>query len=221
MILALTAVLASLPPGADYEAPSAALKGPSSSRLALPVAIRFDPALTDDVTKLVKQDTGRAEPGHATREPVWAVARYAPSVGRRHFEQVTWSDAVSERALVVTSVGCTWREGPYYECKVVVDRYEGKRRLGQATGTGYGSADRTEARRGAAWAPGVFGAVARNELRQPSPEEDGPVVRNATVAALDQAMHNLATIWSAEQSAAQARREADEMIRKAQAGNRR
>lgn len=216
MLLALAAVLASVPPGADYEAPAEALKGPSSSRLALPVAVRFDDALTDDVTKLTKQDTGKAEPGHATREPVWAVSRYAPSVGRRHFEQVTWGDKKAERSLVVKSVSCSWRDGPYYECKVVVDRYEGARRLGQATGTGYASADRTAERQGAAWAPGVFGMAARAEASQPKPQEDGSVIRNATVAALDQAMMQLASIWSSEQLAAQYRREAEESIRKAQ-----
>ncbi|MBL8954616.1 MAG: hypothetical protein JNK82_27815 [Myxococcaceae bacterium] len=209
--LALLALL-SMPEGADYEAPSEALKGPSSSRLALPVSVRFDETMTDDVSKLVKQSTGSAAPGHATREPVWAVARYAPSVARRHFEQAAWggADKKPERSVVVKSVGCSWREGPHYECKVVVDRYEGARRLGQATGTGYGYADRTEERTGAAWA-GPFGAGVRAEADQPKPEKDGVVIRHATVAALDQALYQLAAVWAGEQQAA-------ELMKKARGG---
>lgn len=63
--------------------------------------------------------------------------------------------------------------------------------------------------------------MVRNELRQPQPQEDGPVIRKVTVAALDQAMNQRAAIWSAEPQSAQARREAEQMMRRAQAGNRR
>ncbi len=203
-------VLLSLPEGADYEAPQEALKGPSSARLALPVAVRFDETLTDDVTKLVKQSTGTADAALATREPVWAVARYTPSVARRHFEQAAWGDKKAERSIVVKSVGCSWRDGPHYECKVVVDRYEGARRLGQATGTGYGYADRTAERQGAAWA-GPWGGAVRAEANQPKPQQDGVVIRHATVAALDQALYQLAAVWAGEQQAA-------ELMKKARGG---
>src|SRR4051794_8551615 len=141
--ISLLCALSSIPPGADYEPPAAALSGPSTARLALPVALRFDDTLTDDVSHLVKQSTGSAEPGHATREPVWAVSRYAPGVARRHFENATWGDKKAERSLVIKSVSVSWRDGPHYEVQVVVDRYEGTRRLGQATGKGFATADRT------------------------------------------------------------------------------
>src|SRR5262245_56815961 len=102
--LALVAVLATMPQTEDLEPPAAGLQGPSSTRLALPVEIRFDDSLGDDVTKLVKQSTGVAEPGHATREPVWAVARFAPAVARRHFEEAKWGEKKAERSIVIKSV---------------------------------------------------------------------------------------------------------------------
>jgi hypothetical protein len=206
--LLLLAVLASMPEGADYEAPAAALKGPSSSRLALPVAVRFDESLTDDVSKLVNEQSGAADPAHQTREPVWAVSRYALSVARRHFEQASWGDKKAPRSIVVKSVSCSWRDGPHYECKVVVDRYDGARRLGQATGSGFGYADRTAERQGAAWA-GPFSGAAMAEAGKPRPKDDGVVIRHATVAALDQALYQLAAVWAGEQLSA-------EMMKKAQ-----
>ena len=58
LTLVLAAALSNLPATADLEPPPAALTGPSSTRLALPVAIRFDDSLNDDVSKLISKDDG-------------------------------------------------------------------------------------------------------------------------------------------------------------------
>jgi hypothetical protein len=212
--LALAAFLASLPQTQDLEPPAAGLQGPSSTRLALPVELRFDDTLTDDVTQLVKQSTGSAEPGQATREPVWAVARFGPAVARRHFEEAKWGDKKAERSIVIKSVSCTWTEGPHYQVKVVVDRYENGHRIGQSTGTGYAMADRTAQRTGAAYA-GPFGIAMRHDANQPKPEDDGQVIRQATVAALDSALMQLAAVWSGEQMVAKARQDAEAAMKRA------
>lgn len=212
--LALLAVLCSMPKTEDLEPPAAALQGPSSARLSLPVVLRFDDPLVDDVTPLTKLATGAAEPGHASREPVTAVARFGPAVARRHFEQAAWGEKGAERALVVKSVSCAWRDGPSYEVKVVVDRYEGDRRLGQATGSGFAMADRTGQRTGAAFA-GPFAMAVHADANQPKPKDDGPVIRQATVAALDAALLQLSAVWAGEQAMAKARADAEALMKKA------
>lgn len=100
--LPLLALLASMPVNGDFEPPPGSLVGPSSARLALPIALRFDDTFTDDVSKLIKKDSGAAE--GASREPAWAVARYLPAVARRHFEQAAWSPKNTERTVVIKSV---------------------------------------------------------------------------------------------------------------------
>lgn len=194
--LALLAVLAAMPEKMDLEPHAAALTGPSSARLALPVTVRFDVTLTDDVSNLVRKDTGKTE--SRSREPVYAVARYAPAVARRHFEEAKWNETDGDRAIVVKSVSVSYAPGPHYEVKVVVDRYEGGKRVGQATGSGYGTPDRTGQRVGAAWA-GPFGHAVREDANQAKGEEDGLVLRSATVAALDNALFQLAAVWAGEQ----------------------
>lgn len=194
--LALLAVLASMPQKQDLEPPATALTGPSSTRLALPVTMRFDVGLTDDISDLVRKDTGKSE--SRSREPVWAVARHGPAIARRHFEEAKWNETDGDRALVVKSVSVVWTPGPHYEVKVVVDRYEAGRRVGQATGTGYGFPDRTGQRVGAAFA-GPFGHVVNNDANQAKGEDDGLVIRSATVAALDNALYQLAAVWAGEQ----------------------
>ncbi len=206
-------LLASMPTPGDYEPPPTALTGNSSARLALPVTLRFDDTLNDDVTQLIKKDTGRAE--GASREPVYAVARYAPSIARRHFEQATWGTKNGERTLVVKSVSVVWSAGPNYEVKVVVDRYDGEHRVGQATGSGWGRPDRTAARAGAAWA-GPFGGMVHEEANRSKADEDGVTLRTATVAAIDSAMNQLGAVWAGEQLGARMRAEAAESVRKAQ-----
>lgn len=211
--LPLLALLASMPTPADLEPPAAALTGPSSTRLALPVTIRFDDTLTDDVSSLVKKDTGRAE--GASREPVWAVARYAAAIARRHFEQASWGTKNAERTLVVKNVSVGWTEGPSYEVKVVIDRYDGDHRVGQATGSGWGNPDRSGQRAGAAWA-GPFGGIVHANANQAKADEDGVTLRTATVAAIDSAMMQLGMVWAGEQLGAKMRADAEVMMRKAQ-----
>jgi len=205
-------LLAALPAVSDVEPPAAALTAPSSVRMALPVTLRFDDSLTDHVTPLVKKTTGAIEA--QSRDPLWALARFAPGVARRHFEQAAWGPK-GERSVVVKSVSVVWTDGPSYEARVVVDRYEGERRLGQATGSGYAMADRSKARLGAAWA-GPFAPAVNLEVGKAKPEEDGAVIRQATVAALDSALLQLAQAWAGEQLVAQARADAEALLKKNQ-----
>jgi len=214
LTLVLAAALSNLPATTDLEPPPAALTGPSSTRLALPVAIRFDDSLSDDISKLISKDDGSS--AGATREPVWAVARFAPGVARRHFEEAKWGEKGAERSVVVKSVSVAWSSGPNYEVKVVVDRYEGDHRLGQATGSGWARPDRTGQRTGAAFA-GPFAIAVHNDANQPKPQDDGQVIRQATVAALDSALYQLAAVWGGEQMMAKARADAEAMMKKAQA----
>jgi hypothetical protein len=211
--LALTALLASMPQKQDLEPPATALTGPSSARLALPVTMRFDVTLTDDITGLIRKDTAKAE--SSSREPVWSAARFGLSVARRHFEEAGWSETDGERALVIKSVSASWTPGPNYEVKVVVDRYEAGRRVGQATGTGYGRPDRTGQRVGAAFA-GPFGGLVHSNANEAKGEEDGLILRAGTVAALDSAFLQLASVWAGEQLMAKARADSEAMMKKAQ-----
>ncbi|MHB8872863.1 MAG: hypothetical protein ACYC8T_04185 [Myxococcaceae bacterium] len=167
--------------------------------------MHFDGSLTGDLSPLVKKDSGEAE--FSSREPVGAVARFAPAVARRHFEQASWGEKKAERAVVIKSVAVSYSDGPHYEVKVVVDRYEGERRIGQATGTGYGYPNRTGERIGAAYA-GPFAPIVQNNANQPKPEDDAPVLRTATVAALDSALLQLAAVWAGEQLAEKYRQDA-------------
>ena len=207
------ALFASIPKGEDFPPPPAALTTPSSARLALPVTVRFDEAMQTDISPLVKKDSGAS--AGSSREPVYALARFSLGVARRHFEDAKWADKNGERTLVVKSVAVTWTDGPRYEVSVVVDRYEGDHRLGQATGTGYGMGDRTAQRQGAAFA-GPFGGMVHNEASQAKAEDDGVVIRQATVQALDTALNQLSAYWNGEQMQAKARADAEAMIKAAQ-----
>ena len=210
---ALLAVLTSMPQPQDLEPPAAALTGPSSTRLAMPITLRFDELFTDDVSALIKKGSGAPE--GASREPVWAVARFGPSIARRHFEQATWGGKGSPRAVVVKSISVVWSDGPRYEVKVVVDRYEGARRIGQASGSGWGIPDRRAQRAGAAWA-GPFGGIVRANANEAKGEEDGLILRSATVAAFDAALMQLGAVWQSEQTVAQMRAESAAAVKKAQ-----
>ncbi len=211
--LALIPLLASMPQKQDLEPPATALTGSSSARLALPVTMRFDVTLTDDVTGLVEKNTAKAS--SSSREPVWSAARFGLSVARRHFEQASWNETDGDRALVIKSVSASWTPGPHYEVNVGVDRYEGGRRVGQASGTGFGRPDRSGQRVEAAFA-GPFGRIVNNGANEAKGEDDGLVLRAATVAALDAAFVQLSAVWVGEQMVARSRAESDAMIKKAQ-----
>lgn len=98
---------------------------------------------------------------------------------------------------------------------VVADRYEGERRIGQATGQGYGYPDRRAQRTGAAYA-GPFGGFVHENANQAKGEEDGVTLRVATVAAIDSALLQLAAVWQGEQLGAQMRAEGQAAAKKAQ-----
>jgi hypothetical protein len=213
MTLLLALVLTALPPGEDLPIPPGALTGNASPRLALPITLAFDSSFVDDITQLVKDD-GTTRAG-ATRDPLWAMARFGPAIARRHFEDAKWTE-VLPRSVVVKNVTVTFRSGPTYEVKVDVDRMEGTRRLGQATGRGYGMGQRNTAQRtGAAYAQ-AFGARPKNGLTEANPVADAEVIRNATLQALDSALMQLSMVWGGEQMMQKAREDAEAMMKKNQ-----
>jgi hypothetical protein len=209
----LFALLASLPSTQDVEPPGAALTGPSSARLALPVIVRFDDSVQSEVTDLVSA-TGATDKALNSKDPIAALSQFAPAIARRHFEQAKWGDKTGERSIVIKSVSVSWRDGPSYEIKVVVDRYEGERRLGQSSGSGFATANRTGQRQGAAWA-GPFGGAVMNKANKPNAQTDGTVLQQATIAAFDSALMQLSAVWNGEQMMAKARADADAMMKKA------
>lgn len=211
--LLVALALASMPPGEDLAIPPNALTGMASARFALPVVIAFDASITDDVTQLVKDDNTTRAGG--TRDPIWAIARFGPNVARRHFENASWTEAIP-RSIVIKSVAVMFRSGPSYEVTVEVDRYEGTKRLGQATGKGYGQGQRNTAQRtGAAYA-NMFGGKPKNGLTEANPVADADVIRNATLQALDSALLQMAAVWAGEQMMAKAKEDAEAMMKKNQ-----
>lgn len=210
LALALTAV----PEGEDLPLP-APMTGMASSRLALPVSIAFDlTSITDDVTPLVKDDGTRRAGG--TRDVVWSLARYAPAVARRHFEEASWNDGTNSRTVTIKSVAVLWRQGPSYEVKVELERRDGEKRLGVATGTGFGTAPRNNAQRmGAAYA-NAFGARPKNGLTEANPTTDAETIRAATLQAFDSALLQLSAVWGGEQMMEKARQDAEAAMKRAQ-----
>lgn len=214
LAFSLTLALCSgaLPPGEDFALPPVTL-GMASPRLALPVVLAFDASMTDDVTPLIKND-GTTRAG-GSRDPVWAIARFGLNVARRHFEDAKWVDT-HDRQLVVKRVAVTFRSGPAYDVEVEVDRVEGGRRVGAASGRGFGTGQRNTAQRaGAAYAQ-AFGAKPKNGLTEADPVADANVIRNATLQALDAAMLQAAMAWSGEQQMAKAKADAEALMKQAQ-----
>jgi hypothetical protein len=206
------ALLAAVPAGEDQPV-TIPLTGPASARFAAPVSITFDPSITGDTT-LVKAD-GSTRAG-TTPDAIAAIARSAPAVARRHFEDAKWNDAANTRSIVVKSVTISWREGPSYEVHVEVERRDGDKRLGVAQGTGYGTAQRNNAQRtGAAYA-NMFGAKAKNGLTEANPATDGEVIRTAALQGLDGALYQLSAVWAGEQMMQKAREDAEAAMKKAQ-----
>lgn len=211
--LIVAAVFASMPPGEDLAIPQNALTGMASARFALPVVLAFDASLTDDVTQLVKDDGSTRAGG--TRDPIWALARFGPNVARRHFENASWTEPLA-RSIVIKSASVMFRSGPSYEVTVEVERYEGTKRLGQATGKGYGQGQRNTAQRtGAAYA-NMFGGKPKNGLTEADPVKDADVIRNATLQALDSALLQMSAVWGGEQMMAKAKEDAEAMMKKNQ-----
>lgn len=212
--LVLALVLTAVPEGEDLPL-TAPLQGMASSRLALPVSIGFDTTvITDDVTTLTKDDGSTRAGG--TRDVVGSLARFAPAVARRHFEDAKWNDATNTRMIIVKSVSVLWRSGPSYEVRVEVERRDGEKRLGQATGTGYGTAPRNNGQRmGAAYA-NAFGARPKNGLTEANPATDGETIRVATLQAFDTALLQLSAVWAGEQMMAKAQEDAAAAMKRAQ-----
>jgi len=207
------ALLAAVPAGEDQPV-TAPLTGPASVRFAMPVSITFDPSITSGDTMLVKAD-GSTRAG-TTPDAIAAIARSAPAVARRHFEDAKWNDAANPRSVVIKSVTISWREGPSYEVHVEVERREGDKRLGVAQGTGYGMTQRNNAQRtGAAYA-NMFGAKPKNGLTEANPATDGETIRTAALQAFDGALYQLAAVWGGEQMMQKAREDAEAAMKKAQ-----
>lgn len=211
--LTLLVAVAAMPAGQDQPLPPGVTLQSASARLALPVVISWDSSLVDPQISLVKDDnTTRAG---STDVPVNAIAQYGAEVARRHFEKASWTEAIP-RSIVIKRIAVMFRTGPHYEVTVDVDRYEGDRRLGQASGKGYGQGARNQAQRtGAAYA-NMFGARPKNGLTEANPVADAEVIRNATLQALDSALLQTAAIWSGEQYAQKLREDAEKQIKAAQ-----
>ncbi len=213
-LLALALVLGELPAQEDLPLPASALTGPASARFALPVSITLGAGLTDDATVLVKDD-GSTRAG-STRDVVGSLSRFAPNVARRHFEDARWADPSLLRTVVISSVSVKWRSGPYYEVHVEVERFEGSRRVGQASGTGYATASRNQGQRVGAGYAAAFGVRVKNGLTEANPASDGEAIKSATLQAFDSALMQLSAVWGGEQMMAKAREDAEAMMRKAQ-----
>lgn len=212
-LFALVLLLGELPPLEDQPLPAGALTGPASTRFALPVSIGWGAGLTDDTTPLVKDD-GTTRAG-STRDVVGSLAKFAPHVARRHFEDAKWADPSVPRALMITSMSVKWRSGPYYEVHVEVERFEGTKRLGQASGTGYATATRNQGQRVGAGYASAFGVRVKNGLTEANPATDTEAIRSATLQALDSALMQLSAVWGGEQMMQKAREDAEAMMRKA------
>ncbi|MGC4117943.1 MAG: hypothetical protein QM765_26025 [Myxococcales bacterium] len=181
---------------ADEDPPANWLQGNSSPRLAAPVVVRFDPAFQDVVP--VAANSGSASDG-STNAASLSLSKHTPSVARRHFQEAKWTTGAGKgRELVIKSVAVTFSQGPNYRVQVVVDRVEDGRRLGQVTGNGSATADHSKDKARANWAPGPWGRAARNEASRPHLPDDNPVIAQATVRAVDQALKQLASTWERE-----------------------
>ena len=180
----------------DEEPPPAWHTGSSSSRLALPVVIRFDEKFVEKLP-VTESNSGGVD-AYSNAAPA-ALRRYAPALARRHFEEARWTVEVGKgREIVIRNIGVTYSSGPYYQVQVVVDRVQDGHRLGQATGRGSASANHQADRIKASWG-GAYGAQAANDAYRPKPEEDAFVIGQAAVQALDNALYQLASVWSSEQ----------------------
>lgn len=224
----LFALPAELPSPKDRPVPPGTLTGPSSGRLALPVVLDVDAELARRPELPVQVADRPGQKRGDTTVPTEALLLHSLDVARRHFEDAEWSDDTRRladegapprakkrsknkkrgkgRFVVVKSVEIEAREGPMYTVRVIVDRIEDGRRLGQATGTGIATPDRTRERRSAAFAPGILGAVAARKASAPKADKDAEAIRMATLRALDSALLQLSAYWAGEQAAERYRR---------------
>jgi TolB-like protein len=193
----------------DQLPPQAALTGPSSARLAKPVVVKYGPDFPTGEITFLKSD-GK-ESSQTSDVPMAALKTYALGVARRHFEDASFTAPSSKgakkgakgaepvREIVIQSVSVVVNQGPSYQVRVVVDRVQDGKRLGQATGQGYAVPDRTTERARAAFVPGIFGAVASQKASQANANKDAATVEIAVVQALDSACLQLAAYWAGEQ----------------------
>jgi TolB-like protein len=194
----------------DAPPPQAALTGPSSARLAKPVVVKYGPDFPRGEITFLKSD-GK-ESSQASDVPMAALKTYALGVARRHFEDASFTpppavkgakkgakNAEPVREIVIQSVSVVVNQGPSYQVRVVVDRVQDGKRLGQATGQGFAMPDRTTERTRAAFVPGIFGAVASQKASQANASKDAATVEIAVVQALDSACLQLAAYWAGEQ----------------------
>lgn len=199
-----TAVAAEL---SDEPVRQGALQGPSSTRLAKPVTVTFG----KHYAAKAKLSDANGKPKGESSAPDETIRRHALEVARRHFEDSSWAkDATAPkkakkgkkkkgREIVIQSVTLVVNPGPSYRATVVIDRVQDGRRLGQATGQGFGMPDRTNERQAAAFAPGVLGLAMSHKANKARPSEDSGSIETAVLQALDSACLQLAAPWAGEQ----------------------
>lgn len=212
-------------PALQDEQPAAnTYNGPSSARFARGVTLRFDDKLPEATPV-----ASRARPGRTIGESsvgVVALRRFALSSARRHFEDARWDAPAGKdgaeknrakknrvkkkkrrkqkhptmgREVVIRQISIEASDGPSYNVIVQVDRVSNGRRLGSATGRGYGMPDRTRERTAAAFAPGVLGMIAGQKAMKPNLDKDHAVIEQAVLRALDSALLQLSAVWASEQ----------------------
>lgn len=216
-LLLIVAVLAGdVPELLDEEVPPGALTGAySAPRLAASVTLRLDDAFPEDPTPITAQGGGAVK--SRSSEPRMVLSTYAPAVTRHYFEDARWGTEKQKgkgRELVIKSVTLTVTPGPNYQAQVVVDRVMDGRRLGQGTGQGFASPDRSSERVAAGFA-GPFAGLAVHDSMQPKAKKDAGAIRIAVLRALDSAVMQLGAYWANEQYAEELQRKALESTQKA------
>lgn len=161
----------------------------SSSRFAPAVVVRLGNDFPQTAMRVPAQNN--SEDFGFTWAPLQAIRKYTLAVTRRHFESASWGVAPGRgKELVVRSVTVVGNPGPSYQVQVVIDREDGGKRLGQATGTGHAQTERKGEKEGARWG-GYWARGAYNEAVKPRPDEDAATIAQATLRALDHALMQL------------------------------
>jgi hypothetical protein len=168
-------------------------------RLALPVAVRFADAVSQE-TPVASRQTGKVT--SKTAAPVAGLSKYALAISRGFFEEASWGaegKAGKGRELVITGIKVLAQQGPLYEVQVSVDRVQDGRRLGSATGMGMVAPDRSNDRAAAMFAPGLFGAAIAHDASRAKPQKDQVAILQATLQAYERAVAQLGAYWAGEQ----------------------
>jgi hypothetical protein len=215
MVLLAVLCAGDVPELLDEEVPAGALTGSySAPRLAAAVTLRLDDTFPVDPTPITPQAGGTLK--SRTAEPRMVLSTYAPAITRRYFEDARWGTEKTKgkgRELVIKSVALTVTPGPNYQAQVMVDRVMDGKRLGQGTGQGYASPDRSSERVAAGFA-GPFAGLVVQDSMAPKAKKDAGAIRIAVLRALDSAVMQLGAYWANEQYAEELQRKALEQINK-------